>query len=130
MACSFCRSDGMMGFRYRCQQCFNYQLCQNCFWRGHASGNHNSQHEMKEHSSWVRISSDGHGLFLLFLIIFTLIMLLKVTQDHNLVSMRNLKISRNPLLRLLVIEMNEILKVIYFYSKYTFLDYNSKFWGR
>ncbi|XP_067240508.1 dystrobrevin, beta a isoform X5 [Chanodichthys erythropterus] len=52
VACSFCRSEGMMGFRYRCQQCFNYQLCQNCFWRGHASGNHNSQHEMKEHSSW------------------------------------------------------------------------------
>uniref|UniRef100_A0A8C1KYE5 Dystrobrevin n=1 Tax=Cyprinus carpio TaxID=7962 RepID=A0A8C1KYE5_CYPCA len=52
VACSFCRSEGMMGFRYRCQQCFNYQLCQNCFWRGHASGNHNNQHEMKEHSSW------------------------------------------------------------------------------
>uniref|UniRef100_A0A673FYL2 Dystrobrevin n=1 Tax=Sinocyclocheilus rhinocerous TaxID=307959 RepID=A0A673FYL2_9TELE len=52
VACSFCRSEGMMGFRYRCQQCFNYQLCQNCFWQGHASGNHNNQHEMKEHSSW------------------------------------------------------------------------------
>uniref|UniRef100_A0A672RB18 Dystrobrevin n=1 Tax=Sinocyclocheilus grahami TaxID=75366 RepID=A0A672RB18_SINGR len=52
VACSFCRSEGMVGFRYRCQQCFNYQLCQNCFWRGHASGNHNNQHEMKEHSSW------------------------------------------------------------------------------
>uniref|UniRef100_A0A8C1JX93 Dystrobrevin n=1 Tax=Cyprinus carpio TaxID=7962 RepID=A0A8C1JX93_CYPCA len=52
VACSFCRSEGMTGFRYRCQQCFNYQLCQNCFWRGHASGNHNNQHEMKEHSSW------------------------------------------------------------------------------
>uniref|UniRef100_A0A671S0F3 Dystrobrevin n=1 Tax=Sinocyclocheilus anshuiensis TaxID=1608454 RepID=A0A671S0F3_9TELE len=52
VVCSFCRSEGMMGFRYRCQQCFNYQLCQNCFWRGHVSGNHNNQHEMKEHSSW------------------------------------------------------------------------------
>ncbi|RXN32260.1 dystrobrevin beta-like isoform X1 [Labeo rohita] len=52
VACSFCRSEGMTGFRYRCQQCFNYQLCQNCFWRGNASGNHNNQHEMKEHSSW------------------------------------------------------------------------------
>ncbi|XP_051500302.1 dystrobrevin, beta a isoform X1 [Myxocyprinus asiaticus] len=52
VSCSFCRSEGMMGFRYRCQQCFNYQLCQNCFWRGHASGNHSNQHQMKEHSSW------------------------------------------------------------------------------
>ncbi|TRY88494.1 hypothetical protein DNTS_005170 [Danionella cerebrum] len=52
VSCSFCRSDGMMGFRYRCQQCFSYQLCQDCFWRGHASGNHSNLHEMKEHSSW------------------------------------------------------------------------------
>lgn len=51
--CSYCRSESMMGFRYRCQQCHNYQLCQNCFWRGHASGSHSNQHQMKEHSSWV-----------------------------------------------------------------------------
>ena len=51
--CSYCRCESMMGFRYRCQQCHNYQLCQNCFWRGHASGPHSNQHQMKEHSSWV-----------------------------------------------------------------------------
>ncbi|XP_058879701.1 dystrobrevin beta isoform X4 [Acipenser ruthenus] len=50
--CSYCRNESMMGFRYRCQQCHNYQLCQNCFWRGHASGHHSNQHQMKEHSSW------------------------------------------------------------------------------
>ncbi|KAJ8348504.1 hypothetical protein SKAU_G00270930 [Synaphobranchus kaupii] len=50
--CSFCRNESMMGFRYRCQQCHNYQLCQDCFWRGHASGPHSNQHQMKEHSSW------------------------------------------------------------------------------
>ncbi|XP_032877339.1 dystrobrevin beta isoform X16 [Amblyraja radiata] len=50
--CSYCRSEGMMGFRYRCQQCHNYQLCQTCFWRGYASGSHSNQHQMKEHSSW------------------------------------------------------------------------------
>ncbi|XP_053239846.1 dystrobrevin beta isoform X5 [Podarcis raffonei] len=50
--CSYCRCESMMGFRYRCQQCHNYQLCQNCFWRGHASGPHSNQHQMKEHSSW------------------------------------------------------------------------------
>lgn len=44
----------MMGFRYRCQQCHGYQLCQSCFWRGHANGPHSNQHQMKEHSSWVR----------------------------------------------------------------------------
>ncbi|XP_047677141.1 dystrobrevin, beta b isoform X8 [Tachysurus fulvidraco] len=50
--CSYCRSESMMGFRYRCQQCHGYQLCQNCFWRGHANGPHSNQHQMKEHSSW------------------------------------------------------------------------------
>ncbi|KFP09838.1 Dystrobrevin beta, partial [Egretta garzetta] len=50
--CSYCRCESMMGFRYRCQQCHNYQLCQNCFWRGHANGSHSNQHQMKEHSSW------------------------------------------------------------------------------
>ncbi|MCI4395706.1 hypothetical protein PGIGA_G00195110 [Pangasianodon gigas] len=52
VSCSYCRSESIVGFRYRCQQCFNYQLCQTCFWRGHASGNHSNQHQMKEHSSW------------------------------------------------------------------------------
>ncbi|XP_017694010.1 PREDICTED: dystrobrevin beta-like isoform X1 [Lepidothrix coronata] len=50
--CSYCHCESMMGFRYRCQQCHNYQLCQSCFWRGHASGPHSNQHQMKEHSSW------------------------------------------------------------------------------
>uniref|UniRef100_A0A1A8D894 Dystrobrevin n=1 Tax=Nothobranchius kadleci TaxID=1051664 RepID=A0A1A8D894_NOTKA len=52
VACSFCRSNGMTGFRYRCLRCRGYQLCQNCFWRGKASGSHSNQHRMKEHSSW------------------------------------------------------------------------------
>uniref|UniRef100_A0A673AFY3 Dystrobrevin beta-like n=1 Tax=Sphaeramia orbicularis TaxID=375764 RepID=A0A673AFY3_9TELE len=52
VSCSYCRSNGMTGFRYRCLRCRGYQLCQNCFWRGNASGSHNNQHQMKEHSSW------------------------------------------------------------------------------
>ncbi|XP_034555169.1 dystrobrevin beta-like isoform X2 [Notolabrus celidotus] len=52
VTCSFCRGNGMTGFRYRCLRCRGYQLCQDCFWRGNASGSHSSQHQMKEHSSW------------------------------------------------------------------------------
>ncbi|XP_061563364.1 dystrobrevin, beta a isoform X1 [Cololabis saira] len=52
VSCSYCRSNGMTGFRYRCLRCRGYQLCQNCFWRGNVSGSHSSQHQMKEHSSW------------------------------------------------------------------------------
>lgn len=62
--CSYCRSESMMGFRYRCQQCHGYQLCQSCFWRGHANGPHSNQHQMKEHSSWVR---SDHFYFFYFL---------------------------------------------------------------
>ncbi|XP_060261353.1 dystrobrevin alpha isoform X12 [Ovis aries] len=50
--CSYCHSESMLGFRYRCQQCHNYQLCQDCFWRGHAGGSHSNQHQMKEYTSW------------------------------------------------------------------------------
>uniref|UniRef100_A0A674NS75 Dystrobrevin n=1 Tax=Takifugu rubripes TaxID=31033 RepID=A0A674NS75_TAKRU len=52
VSCSYCRTNGMTGFRYRCLRCRGYQLCQNCFWRGNASGSHSNQHQMKEHSSW------------------------------------------------------------------------------
>ncbi|XP_062415505.1 dystrobrevin beta-like isoform X2 [Pungitius pungitius] len=52
VSCSYCRGNAMVGFRYRCLRCRGYQLCQNCFWRGHTSGSHNNQHQMKEHSSW------------------------------------------------------------------------------
>ncbi|XP_077408347.1 dystrobrevin, beta a isoform X5 [Vanacampus margaritifer] len=52
VSCSYCRSNGMTGFRYRCLRCRGYQLCQNCFWRGNANGSHSNQHQMKEHSSW------------------------------------------------------------------------------
>uniref|UniRef100_A0A8C5GBI9 Dystrobrevin n=1 Tax=Gouania willdenowi TaxID=441366 RepID=A0A8C5GBI9_GOUWI len=50
--CSYCHAESMMGFRYRCQRCHSYQLCQDCFWRGHASGSHSNQHQMKEYTSW------------------------------------------------------------------------------
>jgi hypothetical protein len=45
-----------MGFRYKCQRCYNYHLCQDCFWRGRTSGNHSNEHEMKEYSSYVSIN--------------------------------------------------------------------------
>lgn len=64
--CSYCRSESMMGFRYRCQQCHGYQLCQSCFWRGHANGPHSNQHQMKEHSSWVRQSPDHFQFYIVF----------------------------------------------------------------
>ena len=51
--CEGCHRESFMGFRYKCQRCYNYHLCQDCFWRGRISGNHTNEHDVKEYSSWV-----------------------------------------------------------------------------
>ncbi|XP_076319963.1 dystrobrevin beta-like isoform X1 [Tachypleus tridentatus] len=48
--CDGCNRESFLGFRYKCQRCYSYQLCQDCFWRGRVSGSHTSQHEMKEYT--------------------------------------------------------------------------------
>ncbi|XP_067144154.1 dystrobrevin beta-like isoform X2 [Centruroides vittatus] len=50
--CDGCNREAFLGFRYKCQRCYNYQLCQDCFWRGRVSGNHTNQHEMKEYTHY------------------------------------------------------------------------------
>jgi len=55
IACDACQKENFTGFRYRCQKCHSYQLCQDCFWRGKVSGTHNNDHETREYSSFVCI---------------------------------------------------------------------------
>ncbi|KAK6990352.1 dystrobrevin beta, partial [Biomphalaria glabrata] len=50
--CEACRKTSIAGFRYKCRRCCNYNLCQDCFWRGKTSGNHSNDHDMKEHTSY------------------------------------------------------------------------------
>lgn len=51
--CEGCHRNGFTGFRYKCQKCFNYNLCQDCFWRGRNSGSHDSdKHPCREYSFW------------------------------------------------------------------------------
>ncbi|VDD97082.1 unnamed protein product [Enterobius vermicularis] len=52
VTCDACQASSFMGFRYKCQRCTNYQLCQQCFWRGRTSSTHSNEHEMKEYSSY------------------------------------------------------------------------------
>ncbi|CAJ0570407.1 unnamed protein product, partial [Mesorhabditis spiculigera] len=52
VVCDACQVRSFTGFRYKCQRCANYQLCQNCFWRGRTSHSHSNEHEMKEYSSY------------------------------------------------------------------------------
>lgn len=51
--CDACHRENFTGFRYRCQKCHSYQLCQDCFWRGKVSGTHNNDHDTREYSSFV-----------------------------------------------------------------------------
>ncbi|KAK3583118.1 hypothetical protein CHS0354_036866 [Potamilus streckersoni] len=61
--CEGCHRDSFLGFRYRCQRCYNYQLCQDCFWRGRVSGNHATDHQMKEYTTYKSPAKQiGHTL--------------------------------------------------------------------
>ncbi|XP_021373881.1 dystrobrevin beta-like isoform X3 [Mizuhopecten yessoensis] len=61
--CEGCHRESFMGFRYKCQRCYNYQLCQDCFWRGRTSGNHSNDHDMKEYTSYKSAAKQiGHNL--------------------------------------------------------------------
>ncbi|XP_063218074.1 dystrobrevin beta-like [Bacillus rossius redtenbacheri] len=62
-ACDACQREGFSGFRYRCQKCHSYQLCQDCFWRGRVSGPHTNDHEVKEYTTYKSPSKQiGHSL--------------------------------------------------------------------
>ncbi len=52
VTCSVCQRSHFNGFRYKCQKCRKYQLCQDCFWRGRVSGSHQLSHQMKEYTSY------------------------------------------------------------------------------
>jgi hypothetical protein len=63
--CSSCQRENFSGFRYRCQhsKCHGYQLCQDCFWQGRVSQNHQNDHEVKEYSCFKSPSKQiGHSL--------------------------------------------------------------------
>ncbi len=53
VTCNVCQRSHFNGFRYKCQKCRKYQLCQDCFWRGRVSNSHQLTHQMKEYTSYV-----------------------------------------------------------------------------
>ncbi len=61
--CSSCHTENFSGFRYRCQRCHGYTLCQECFWQGRTSLSHQNDHEVKEYSCYKSPSKQiGHSL--------------------------------------------------------------------
>ena len=49
--CSICKQSPICGFRYRCLKCFNFDMCQNCFFAGKGGKykNHKMAHPMQEY---------------------------------------------------------------------------------
>ncbi|KAG8319009.1 hypothetical protein J6590_100517, partial [Homalodisca vitripennis] len=61
--CDACQRENFTGFRYRCQKCHSFQMCQDCFWRGRVSSSHTIEHEVKEYTSYKSPSKQiGHSL--------------------------------------------------------------------
>lgn len=55
--CSICKQSPICGFRYRCLKCFNFDMCQNCFFAGKGGKykNHKMAHPMQEYCTAVRV---------------------------------------------------------------------------
>ncbi|CAH2007194.1 unnamed protein product [Acanthoscelides obtectus] len=60
--CDSCQREGFAGFRYRCQKCPHYTLCQDCFWRGRTSLSHTLEHHVKEYASFSPSKTIGQSL--------------------------------------------------------------------
>ncbi|XP_065223364.1 dystrophin, isoforms A/C/F/G/H-like isoform X4 [Planococcus citri] len=47
--CNICKEYPITGFRYRCLKCFNFDMCQNCFFSGRKGKTHKLSHPMQEY---------------------------------------------------------------------------------
>lgn len=47
--CKVCRAYPIIGFRYHCLKCFNFDLCHDCFFVGKSAKGHKSEHPMQEY---------------------------------------------------------------------------------
>ncbi|XP_055693448.1 dystrophin, isoforms A/C/F/G/H isoform X5 [Lutzomyia longipalpis] len=56
--CNICREYPIMGFRYRCLKCFNFDMCQKCFFLGKTAKNHKLSHPMQEYCTTTTSTED------------------------------------------------------------------------
>jgi len=47
--CRICKQDPIVGFRYHCRKCFNFDICHTCFFVGKSHKGHKPEHPMQEY---------------------------------------------------------------------------------
>lgn len=57
LKCKLCKAKPIIGLRYKCLKCLNYNICQNCFLTGRHIYEHHENHEMRQYCS--QTNSDG-----------------------------------------------------------------------
>ncbi|XP_037952514.1 dystrophin-like isoform X2 [Teleopsis dalmanni] len=56
--CNICKEYPLVGFRYRCLKCFNFDMCQKCFFFGRNAKNHKLSHPMHEYCTTTTSTED------------------------------------------------------------------------
>lgn len=56
--CNICKEYPIIGFRYRCLKCFNFDMCQKCFFLGKNAKNHKLSHPMQEYCTTTTSTED------------------------------------------------------------------------
>ncbi|XP_044575068.1 dystrophin-like [Cotesia glomerata] len=56
--CNICRDYPIIGLRYRCLRCFNFDMCQKCFFFGKRAKNHKLSHPMQEYCTTTTSGED------------------------------------------------------------------------
>ncbi|XP_025099305.1 dystrophin-like isoform X11 [Pomacea canaliculata] len=56
--CNVCKDFPIIGFRYRCLKCFNFDMCQNCFFSGRLVKGHKLSHPMQEYCTTTTSGED------------------------------------------------------------------------
>ncbi|XP_033736726.1 dystrophin-like [Pecten maximus] len=61
--CNICKSCPIVGFRYKCLLCFNFDMCQNCFFMGRTKKNHKLKHPIQEYCIKTSSKEDTKAFF-------------------------------------------------------------------